>query len=386
MARRKRLDLGERPAGGAGMAEGGAFAQGVAAPPVARVAGDAAGSAALQEMADFIAQARAEGRLIAALPLKAVEEDHLARDRMMPAEGRAGPGEEAGGENGPEEGTPEAEMAALTDSLRARGQQVPIDVVRLRNRPGERYGLVSGLRRLTALRRLHAETGEARFATVKARVIAPQNAAQAYLSMVEENEIRAGLSFYERARVALRAAEAGAYADEAAALRGLWANVSRAKRSKIGSFMAVARALDGALRFPTALSEKRGLALARALAEDEGLAARLRAALEADPPADAEAERAVIEREARGVSRAKRPAPKEGNGEGDGPPVRPPVQLRAARGRLVLSGPGVDDALRAELEAWLAAREAGQARDMARDMARDWAKDWARDSARDPGE
>jgi hypothetical protein len=36
---------------------------------VARVAGEAAGAAAMQEMAEFIAAARTEGRLLTALPL-----------------------------------------------------------------------------------------------------------------------------------------------------------------------------------------------------------------------------------------------------------------------------------------------------------------------------
>jgi hypothetical protein len=34
---------------------------------------------------------------------------------------------------------------------------------------------------------------------------------EAYLAMVEENEIRVGLSFYERARIVARAAEAGVF-------------------------------------------------------------------------------------------------------------------------------------------------------------------------------
>ena len=53
------------------------------------------------------------------------------------------------------------------------------------------YGLISGWRRLTALQALHAETGEARFATVQALVRRPETAADAYVTMVEENEIRA---------------------------------------------------------------------------------------------------------------------------------------------------------------------------------------------------
>ena len=115
------------------------------------------------------------GRLIEALPLGAIVADHLIRDRGNPDE---------------------AAMAALVDSLRNRGQQVPIEVVALE---GGRYGLISGWRRVTALRQLSAETGAAAFATVRAVLRQPRNAAHAYVAMVEENEIRLDLSHYERA-------------------------------------------------------------------------------------------------------------------------------------------------------------------------------------------
>ena len=46
----------------------------------------------------------------------------------------------------------------------------------------------------------------------------------AYVAMVEENEIRVGLSFYERARIAAKSVEAGVYPDDRAALRALFAD------------------------------------------------------------------------------------------------------------------------------------------------------------------
>ncbi|WP_179381633.1 ParB/RepB/Spo0J family partition protein [Jannaschia marina] len=333
MAKRKRLEVGTPPAvetketapgQGAPAASGGAGAMA----PVAQVTGQAAGMAALQEMSDFIATARAEGRLVAALPLGQIEVDHLQRDRLMP---------EAPGTD--------EDMQALIESLRARGQQVPIDVVRLRSRPGERYGLISGMRRVTALRALHAETREARFSTVKARVIRPETLPAAYLSMVEENEIRAGVSFYERARVAVKAVEAGAFTDLPAALKGLYGNVSRAKRSKIGSFAEVVSALDGALRFPAALSEKRGLALVAALRADPALAGRLVAALDAAGASDASAEQKVLTT----ALTPPKPTPE--------PTRAAPVDLRRRGADLVLSGPGVTPALQRDLAAWLAARD-----------------------------
>jgi ParB-like chromosome segregation protein Spo0J len=294
---------------------------------VARVAGDAAGAAALQEMAAFLASARAEGRLLVRIPLHQIEAGHLERDRLMPDD-------PAGDED----------MQALVESLRARGQQVPIDVVAITADPRERYGLISGLRRLTALRMLRAETGEARFGHVTARIVPREGLPAAYRAMVEENEIRAGLSFYERARIAVKAVEAGVFADLRAALRGLYGNVSRAKRSKIGAFAPVVAALDGALAHPRALSEKRGLALARALEAEDGLADRLRATLAALDAPSPEAEQAAL-------TAAAAPAA----GKADPAPGRP-VALTRRGDRLILSGPGVDAALEADLAAWLAER------------------------------
>ena len=107
------------------------------------------------------------------------------------------------------------------------------------------YGLISGWRRLAALKALHAETGEARFATVQALVRRPETAADAYVNMVEENEIRLGLSHYERARVAARATERGIFESEKKALLALFATASRAKRSRIRAFLDIYHALDG---------------------------------------------------------------------------------------------------------------------------------------------
>ena len=100
--------------------------------PIAAVAGQSASEAALAELSDTLRSAREEGRLIQALPLDAIEADHLVRDRLV---------------------ADEEEMQTLISSIRARGQQTPVEVMALE---GGRYGLISGWRRLTALRRLAA--------------------------------------------------------------------------------------------------------------------------------------------------------------------------------------------------------------------------------------
>jgi len=109
----------------------------LAALPIAQVAGDAAAMPALAAVSEELANARTEGRMVLALPLDAIVTDYLIRDRVA---------------QDPEE------MAALTESLRARGQQTPVEVVDL---GAGRYGLISGARRVTALRALAADPARA---------------------------------------------------------------------------------------------------------------------------------------------------------------------------------------------------------------------------------
>jgi ParB/RepB/Spo0J family partition protein len=328
------------------------------------VAGDAAAAAALAEVAGAFAEARAEGRLVQRLPLAAVEPGHLIRDRIA--------------EN-------EEEMDGLMASLAAHGQRSPIDVTEIA--PG-RFGLISGWRRLTALSRLHDRTGEARFATVLALVRRPETAAAAYVAMVEENEVRLALSYYERARIAARAVDAGVFPTEKAALQTLYASASRARRSKIGSFLTLYRRLDPVLRFPAAIGERLGLALAQMVDSRPAHLAALVTAL-TERPAPGFLDELVLLQEAvdasglgdglrrrsapppalpailpgtgpaihpgtPDVSRAKHPVPPAAAGPGR--ELRPGVFLQATGGGLRLSGPGVDAGFRAALEDWLAAR------------------------------
>jgi ParB/RepB/Spo0J family partition protein len=298
--------------------------------PIASVAGQSASEAALAELSDTLRSAREEGRLIQALPLEAIEADHLVRDRLS---------------------ADEDEMQALITSIRARGQQTPIEVVAL---DGDRFGLISGWRRLAALRRLAEE--DAKFGTVLAILRRPDSAAEAYCAMVEENEIRVGLSYYERARIVARAAGQGVYPDARAALSGLFAAASRAKRSKIGSFVRLHDALDDALRFPAAIPERLGLALVKAIEADEGLTDRLRAALAEADAEDPQAEMAVLN----GVLEGPRPAAKQANSGGTGSDLageaEDPIRLSAKPGKLTLSGPGVTADLIRDLQDWLAER------------------------------
>ena len=237
--------------------------------PIADVARDASASAALDELSDTMARARDEGRMVVDLPLDQIEVDYLVRDRLV---------------------VEETEMRTLMASLRDRGQQTPIEVMQIGD---SRYGLISGWRRCKALS-LIAEEDRNEAPTVLALLRKPEEASDAYLAMVEENEIRVDLSYFERARIVAKAVEEGVYAMERTALQELFRAASRAKRSKIGSFLPVVRALDGHLRFPHVLSERLGLGLAQALTEDPGFVDHLRARLKAAEPDSAEAETAVL--------------------------------------------------------------------------------------------
>jgi ParB family transcriptional regulator, chromosome partitioning protein len=290
--------------------------------PIARVAADAVDAASSAELAETLTRARETGRLVLDLPLDAIAADHLTRDRL-PAE--------------------DPEMASLRESIRLHGQRTPIEVTPVAG--ALPYGLISGWRRLLALKSLHAETGDPRFATVQALVRRPDTAADAYITMVEENEIRLGLSHYERARVAALAAARGVFPSEEAALKALFAAASRPKRSRIRGFLELYHALDGVLRFPAQLPERLGLALIERVRAGQG--PRIAAALAAADPQTPEAELKALAAVAR--PRPDRVRPVE---------IMPGVTLEEdLRGRtltLRLKGRGVTPELAAAVRAALA--------------------------------
>lgn len=333
MAKRKRLTparddfLGAAP-----------YLSGKPAAPIAQVVADAASAAALSEVSSTLAAARAEGRMIELLPLEAIDASYLVRDRLGQTEGD--------------------DMEALLASLRARGQQTPIEVVALPpGKGGYSHGLISGWRRLAAMRRLSSGTGEPQFARIKALVITPETAQDAYVAMVEENEIRVDLSHYERARIVVRALQEGVYATQKQALNGLFGNVARAKRSKIGTFMQLVDAFDSTLLFPAAISEKLGLSLAREMAGDPAFAAEVSALLTSTPrptPAEEVAvlNRALTDRRSRPVAGASSKQKNAAQGIATGLAMR----FVPEAGRIEITGPSVSKALARDLEAWLRSR------------------------------
>lgn len=293
-------------------------------PPIAKVSGQSAEAAALRELAEGIETARNEGRMIVDVPLVEISVGYLLRDRVA---------------------LDREELEALKASLRAHGQRTPAEIIQIDGTRPEnapyRFGLISGWRRLRALSELYEETGEARFATLKALIRAPNDAGLSYVFMIEENEVRVGLSYYERARVVAETTARGVFPDQSTALRALFATASRAKRSKIGSFVTLYETLDDVLQFPADIPERLGLALSTALRNGAGPA--IRDALSGSDRPDAAAELKLLDQLARGtpppVSRAKQ-TPEA---------IRPDLNLVAERKgttlTLKLSGAAVDDDL-----------------------------------------
>ena len=309
MAKRRRLEISSTEPLSADLETKSAFPPKMRM-PIAEVAGDTAGRAALEEVAREMTAAEEEGRVVKRLSIDSVSIAHLSRDRLT---------------------LDSEEMEILKVSLAERGQQTPIEVVALE----QGYGLISGLRRLEALKAI----GETH---VLAFIRRHDSAAAAYRAMVEENEVRADLSFYERANLAFVTAGQGVYRTPRDAVAGLFGHAPSSKRSKISKFVVIREALDKYLRFPEAIPEKLGLRLAAAIEADRGIATRLADALRKTPPADAASERSAIERALKG-----RTSPAGVKDE-----VTPGVVIQARKGRVVFTGPAVDEAFLREVREW----------------------------------
>ena len=314
--------------------------------PIASVASDASVNAALIELSETFTKAKENGRMILDLPLEAIEPDYLVRDRIA---------------------IDDEEMANLIASIVARGQQTPIEVVALGS---ERYGLISGWRRLQALQRIaqdkhlagqqNEESADVPV-SIQAILRAPKDASAAYQAMIEENEIRSALSYYERARIVLKAVEHGVFEDERAALRSFYHAASRAKRSKIGSFITVVRKLDGILLFPQTMGERLGLRLAKALEEGPSLAHEIIQHWQKSPPQDSAHEHQKLDDLLDvPVSRTKQKTaqPPENTlfeaGESSSHSLAPGLVARVHKnGSLTLKGARIDAAFRDKLFSWL---------------------------------
>ena len=190
--------------------------------------------------------ARERGLLVVEIPVAEIDEKAMIRDRTV---------------------IEEEDQIELRNSIAAGGLRMPVEVFETGQADGQgaRYGLLSGYRRLRAVRDLAAMTGGETFTTIRAIVRPQAEADRAYVQMVEENEVRADLSNFERGRIAVIAAMQGAFPDTQAAVNALFASGSKAKRSKVRSFALIFEELGDMLAFPESLTETRGLRLGTAL-------------------------------------------------------------------------------------------------------------------------
>lgn len=230
-------------------------------PPITRLSPHARHQA--EDTAETLRKARAEGRMVVDVPLEQIDMTYLVRDRIA---------------------SDEEDMQALINSIDARGQQTPIELVEL---DSDRYCLISGWRRLQALRTLGQDKA-------RALITQPREASDAYVAMIEENEVRVGLSYFERARIVLKSVEAGVCDSHKKALQSLFSTASRPKRSKVKSFITVVDGLEDILRFPEEMGERLGLQLSKALTAGEGVLPDLWTALLDANPQTAEDEQAVL--------------------------------------------------------------------------------------------
>jgi ParB family chromosome partitioning protein len=179
------------------------------------------------------------------IPLAAIDDAALPRDRT---------------------GLDPEPLRELRDSIRASGLRMPVELYELsRPRDALRYGIISGFRRVTAFRELHATWGLEAYAAIPAFLRAPADLAAALAAMVEENAVRADISPWEQARIAVHACDSCGFTTVEDAIARLYPNASPMKRSRLRSAALVVEQLEGPLITPERLSERQLLRLAAAI-------------------------------------------------------------------------------------------------------------------------
>ncbi|WP_121066487.1 ParB N-terminal domain-containing protein [Chachezhania antarctica] len=275
-----------------------------ARPPEAR-------AEAARDRKDAVRLRDAEGRglVMAEIPLEEIDADALVRDRVA---------------------LDQVEMRELEKSILSNGLRLPIEVFEYpeaeAQAKGARFGLLSGYRRLRAVQALKGRAEDDRFDTIRAVIRDPDAMGGTFAAMVEENEIRASLSHFERGRIAVIASQQSAFPGVEAAVDALFPQASKAKRSKIRSFALIFEELGDMLTFPDLIKEKDGLKLAQALRD--GAENKLRRSL-------AETVLDTPEEEAAALARALEDLdPPKADPRRGGRPKKAPKERRAGEMRL----------------------------------------------------
>lgn len=264
------------------------------AAPIAQIAAQSAGALTGPDTEQRAARARneaeaaqyrsaqARGLVMLEIPLSDIAADAMLRDRTVLDRG---------------------ELEELKSSIAASGMRLPIEVFEAAVDARAPYGLLSGYRRLLAVQELLTLTGAEAYRTIRALVRPAASAGSAFASMVEENEVRAPLSHFERGRIAVMAAKQGAFVNTEDAVARMFPVASKAKRSKVRSFALIFEELGDMLSFPESLTEKQGLRLASALRD--GAEPRLREVLASGHGDTAEAEWVLLDAAISGLGPSK---------------------------------------------------------------------------------
>lgn len=213
------------------------------------------------------------GLILEMVPTHLVDAEKLLRDRA--------PG-------------PDEALAELKASILAIGLSNPI---RVEMKPGGRFELIQGWRRLRAFIELEGEFQDGRFTHIPAGHVASGDALSvSYRRMVDENLVRKDVSFAEMARLAqaYAADPATACGDLDKAVATLFRSAGYQKRSYIRAFAELLDRIGDALKHPEALGRNLGLDLRRRLDLDAAAAAQVRALLLAAPQRTAEEEVAIL--------------------------------------------------------------------------------------------
>ena len=153
----------------------------------------------------------------------------------------------------------------LQHSIATQGLRSPIEVWQLSTeRPHEtgtyKYGLISGLRRLSAARAIGMPT-------IPAFLRSPETLAHALTAMVTENEIRAPVSPFEKATLILNAVEEGHFATADEGIQTLFPSLPRTSRLRLRAHVTVAESLGPRLSAPETLNSRQLDRLSAALTQ-----------------------------------------------------------------------------------------------------------------------
>ena len=173
-------------------------------------------------------------------------------------------------------------LADLTHSIAMTGLRMPVEVSAPTTPRGPYHdGLISGYRRLTVARALCMPT-------IPAIVLKVTSIPQAMALMVAENEVRADLSPWEKARVLVAARDEGLFDTIEAAIDALPPLSPPVTRSRLRANATVVEALAGLLTTPESDSYRHLARLANALRA--GFHDVIRTALAEHPDRSAEAQ------------------------------------------------------------------------------------------------